>query len=396
MNYDKNSFLAGLAAGLQLKGWAGGGGGLGGGALSDIIVRSQPTTFIETPADGYYGIGSVTVEGDENLSAENIKYGVSILGVAGSYLPKYYAGAFTASLNGEYTVKPKTGYDGLSLVRISVNVPTEIISQSKSVTPGYDSKTVVPDEGYNTLSSVFVAGDHDLISANIRYGVSIFGVTGTYNEFKTQGKSVTPQPYSFYVRPDSGYDALSSVYVAGDGDLIPANIREGVVIFGVTGTYSTGQNYQTKTVTPNRYGFDVIADAGYNALARVHVNTDGNLTPGNIAKGVTIFGVTGTHISPMKPITVIPSKDEQYITPADGFYGFSSITVAPAEASGEYAEGYANGVASRDVEVEQLRQQILALTQERDEAYQAGYSAGYDKGAADIIASMTAAEEVDF
>ena len=98
----------------------------------------------------------------------------------------------------------------------------------------------------------------------------------------------------------------------------------------------------------------------------------------------------------MKPITVIPSKDEQYILPTDGFTGFSSVTVAPAEASGAYSEGYADGVASRDDEVAKLQEQILALTQERDEAYKNGYDAGYDAGTNDVVASFKNLDEEAF
>lgn len=401
MNYDKNSFLAGLAAGLQLKGWAGG-GGLGGGALSDIIVRSQPTTFIETPAEGYYGIGSVTVEGDENLVAKNIKYGVSILGVAGTYAPAdpaMQAKSLSVTQNGAWTVKPDSAYSGLSQVKVTVNVETEVVAQSKSVTPGASSKTVTPDSGYNALSKVVVAGDSDLIPANIRSGVNIFGVVGTYVQTVDailQSKTVTPGASSKTVRPDSGYDALSAVYVVGDSDLIPANIREGVNIFGVIGTYSTGQTYQTKTVTPGRNSVNVTADSGYNALAKVTVKGDSNLVSGNIAKGVSIFGVQGTFVSPMKPITVIPSVDEQYIIPADGFEGFSSVTVAPAQASGDYSTGFADGAASRDAEVTELEQRILTLTEELEAAYQEGYTDGYDEGASDAIASMINGDEVSY
>ena len=397
MNYDKNSFLAGMSVGMTLKGWAGGAGGAAGfGKLSEIVVRSQKTTFIETPADGFYGIGSVTVEGDENLDPKNIKEGVSILGVVGTYTPLTQSRALVAKTNGVWTIRPEYGYNGLSQVKVTVNVPTEVISQVKSVTPGRGRIIVTPDAGYNSLSEVYVSGDDDLIANNIRAGITIFGVTGTYNDFKTQSKSVVPASYSQRIYPDGNFDALSSVYVSGDGDLIPSNIREGVEIFGVKGAYSTGLNFQTKTVTPNRYGFSVIADEGYNALARVVVNGDSNLVPENIARGVTIFGVAGTHISAMKPITVIPSKDEQYILPTDGFTGFSSVTVAPAEASGEYSEGYADGVASRDDEVAKLQEQILTLTQERDEAYKNGYDAGYDAGTNDAVASFKNLDEEVF
>ena len=398
MKYDKNSFLAGISVGMTLKGWACAGDSGIGGKLSEIIVRSGTNDFIEVPAEGFYGIGKVTVLGDAKLTPENIKLGVSILGVTGTYAPSFtlQSRSLLAKTNGVWTVSPQIGYDGLSHVKVTVDVPSEVISQVKSVTPGRGRITVTPDAGYNSLSEVYVYGDDDLIASNIRAGITIFGVTGTYNDFKTQSKSVVPASYSQRIYPDGNFDALSSVYVSGDGDLVPSNIREGVEIFGVKGAYSTGLNFQTKTVTPNRYGFSVIADDGFNALARVVVNGDSNLIPENIARGVTIFGVSGTHISAMKPITVIPSRDEQYILPTDGFTGFSSVTVAPAEASGEYSEGYADGVASRDNEVAALQEQIRTLTQERDEAYQNGYNAGYDAGTNDAVASFKNLDEEAF
>ena len=58
-------------------------------------------------------------------------------------------------------------------------------------------------------------------------------------------KTVNPQTEQILVRPDEGFDALEKVYVNAvtntiDENIVAGNIKEGVEILGITGSYEQG------------------------------------------------------------------------------------------------------------------------------------------------------------
>ena len=59
---------------------------------------------------------------------------------------------------------------------------------------------------------------------------------------KLQDKTITPTATNQVITADTGYGGLNKVTVNGDAELVPENIKEGVNIFGVTGSMSGGIN----------------------------------------------------------------------------------------------------------------------------------------------------------
>ena len=202
----------------------------GGGSNLDTL-NVTPTTSAQSltptsPVDGWdeVNVSAVTSAIDSNIQAGNIKNGVTILGVQGTY----------------------QGGGGTPVL------------QNKTVSPSTSQQSVQADNGYDGLGTVTVNAvdssiDANIQAGNIKSGVQILGVTGNYAPSANyQSKSLEPDFSNgdIVVSPDSGYDALSSVTIEKDTDLVASNIKQGVTINGILGTYGGGGGGLTLNASP--------------------------------------------------------------------------------------------------------------------------------------------------
>ena len=144
----------------------------------------------------------------------------------------------TVISNGTQTVKSDTG-KVLNSVTVVTNVPaTPIEEKTVDLAMASGNQVVTPTSGKN-LTKVTVNKPTTLVASNIKKGVSIGGVTGTLLPAKTeQSKTVVLAMASGnqVVSPNSG-KVLSGVTITKPTTLVASNIKKGVTIGGVTGTY---------------------------------------------------------------------------------------------------------------------------------------------------------------
>ena len=106
-------------------------------------------------------------------------------------------------------------------------------------------------------------------------------VSGTINT--VAGQYTIPQGY----HDGSGKVAIAA---AEQAKLVAKNIRQGVIVLGITGTMSTteGLKAQAKTATPKTTKQIIIPDETYNALSQVEIAAIPYTETDNDAGGLTV------------------------------------------------------------------------------------------------------------
>jgi hypothetical protein len=256
--------------------------------IGTLVVRATGTTAItpgttaQTLTAGIYD-GDITIAGDADLIAANLKAGVNVFGVVGK----------TEVIDTTEATVPATAAQVRSGRKAFINgallTGTLAIQSTVAVTVTPSTADQVKAAGIYDLP-ITVVGDVDLATGNIRAGVNLFGVAGKaqvvdtteaslpvavadmlagkvgfVNGAKVVGGMVnragtTNGPYSAYpyggglrVLPYAGaYDALSSFVQMDDPTFIAASILSGKTVFALAGA---APNVYTNAATPSG-GYD--------------------------------------------------------------------------------------------------------------------------------------------
>lgn len=169
---------------------------IGSSVTKKSAATYTPGTSNQSIASGQYLSGAQTIKGDSNLIASNIKKGVTIFNVTGSYNeatggPTLQSKTVSPSESTQM-VSPDSGYDGLSKVTVNAISSTYIGSDvTKKSAATYTPKTTDQSiaSGQYLSGTQTIKGDANLVAGNIKSGVSIFGVTGTYTSGGSSGGS---------------------------------------------------------------------------------------------------------------------------------------------------------------------------------------------------------------
>lgn len=137
----------------------------------------------------------------------------------------------------------------------------------KTVTPGRTKQTAVASGRYTT-GTVYVAGDSDLVAANIKKGVNIFGVAGTL-----EGKNIIELQASDLLSNEPITRNSSKKITINIGGNIPSNYE----LVYLHCWLRNANDYEIENIIVNRYRLDYTGSILYYAayvLANMRNNSE--------------------------------------------------------------------------------------------------------------------------
>ena len=190
------------------------------------------------------------------------------------------------------TVKADNGYDGLSQVTVNAVSKTYVGSgvtkkSAATYTPGTSDQSIASGQYLNGTQTI--KGDSNLTAANIKSGVKIFNVTGSYAG--SGGSSGTDTSDATATASDIARD--KTAYVKGEK---------------VTGTVNTveAEHYTMENANVSyegsyilhskKFQYPALYKEGASVKLRTSPSTYGNATAADVAKGKTMTSAAGLKV----------------------------------------------------------------------------------------------------
>ena len=247
----------------------------------------------------------------------------------------------------------------------SNNTPT--LQAKTNINPTTTSQTIMADSGYDGLSSVQINGDANLIAANIKSDVSIFGVTGTYTGGGGTRTTVVPEQT---INASDRYNQINFLapLVVGETYIYTIDgVESETLAFDNYGSVAIGQPETTMGFEyANSTMFFTVADStlrtqhtikveqessgGSSTLIEKTITTNGTYNPTNDnADGYSLVTVNVSGGTYQAKSNINPTTSSQTITPDSGYDALSSVQInamptltLPTSISSSATSGYTN------------------------------------------------------
>ena len=251
-------------------------------------------------------VNKVTSDIDPNIAPNNIKLGVSILGVTGQYDP--VSGITTQAVNVDSSTNAQKITATTADYLAEVNIAPYFLD-SKTVDASTNDQVVTSD--VDGLSSVTVH------KAKLQ--------TKRINNYTNETTDISKTGKSVYIYPDTnylGFNRIAGSYIYTARMTVDASTND--VVY-TRRDYFQQPPYNLSSDFANSY--TRIRDVKVN---KVTAAIDSNIQAGNIKSGVTILGVTGNFQGgDLTTITVDSSINSATYYVPNGYYGFSQFSVEP-------------------------------------------------------------------
>ena len=327
-----------------------------GSGATTSMKNSMRDVYIKDNQDGTYTLQKKDWNnGSEWTDVVTFSKAGSATTLSGSWSGKTYT--VTASPQGNtISVSPDAYFEaqqGQPTYRARVYLGTPSSSSTTGYDPHGDPKVAylvangltvsLKSENSTSSGNVYAAttlSDSNLVAGNIKSGVSIFGVSGSYSGGTTLSGAWSSNTYTVTASPQGNTNSVSpeAYYVAQQGQ---PTYTASIVLGTPSSSASTG--YTSHGSTKSAYlvanGLTVsLRSANSTSSGQVYASrtlSDSNLVAGNIKSGVSIFGVSGSYStdSAKNEVKINPFTANAVST-LTNYRTFTYTTDAPNPASG--------------------------------------------------------------